>query len=507
MADPMLMFDRVSKCFPGVQALSQITFSIDAGEVHAIVGENGAGKSTLGKLVAGIHRADSGEIRLNGRPVEFSSPLAAAAAGISVVHQELAYCPNLSIAENLFLDRMPSRAGFVHSARLIREAAQMLERVRLPLDPRTSMEQLSTAQVQLVQIAMALGRRAQILIMDEPTSSLSQAESLRLYEIVDQLRTAGVTILYVSHRMEEIFRLSDRISVLRDGHYICTLRTGETSPEEVIRCMIGRDLSDYLHPAAAPVDAGKSREELLAVERITGDGFQDVSFRLFAGEIVGLAGLVGAGRSELARAIFGVDRLRSGSVRANGTPVRIRSPRDAIRLGIGLLPEDRKLQGLILTMNCRENLTLTLLDQIQVAGMIRLRREREIATEFCGKLDVRTPSIDAPIAGLSGGNQQKIALAKWLAQCCRVLIFDEPTRGVDVSAKADIHRLIGDLAGRGHGILLISSEMPELLALSTRVLVMREGRCAGERSRQQATQEEIMRLMANVTPSTRIAPV
>ncbi|MBL8878770.1 MAG: sugar ABC transporter ATP-binding protein [Phycisphaerales bacterium] len=496
MTAPLLSFDGISKRFPGVQALSDVSFEIAVGEVHAIVGENGAGKSTLGKIVAGIYTADEGEMRLNGRRVVFASPLEAGAAGISVVHQELAYCPNLSIAENLFLGQMPARAGFVRNARMRADAARMLERVQLRIDPDTRMEHLSTAQVQLVQIAMALGRDAKVVIMDEPTSSLSQAETQRLYEIVGQLRASGVSVMYVSHRMEEIFRLSDRVSVLRDGRYVGTVSTRQSSPDEIVRMMIGRDVADYLY-APPPI---ADQAELLRVERLCGAGrFQDVSLTVAAGEVVGIAGLVGAGRSELARAIFGVDHVASGAVRLEGRVIQVRSPRDAIRCGIGLLPEDRKLQGLILSMNCRENTSLALLDRLRSAGFVRRAAERAVTQEYFAKLRVRTPHIDAPIAGLSGGNQQKIALAKWLARQCHVLILDEPTRGVDVAAKAEIHRLIGDLAAAGHAVLLISSEMPELLALSSRVLVMREGRIVGELSRDQATQEAVMRLMANVS--------
>lgn len=495
MANAFLEFVGISKRFPGVQALSNVSFSVAAGEVHAVVGENGAGKSTLGKIVAGIYTPDEGELRLAGHRVAFSSPLDAAAAGVSVVHQELAYCANLSIAENLFLGQLPARAGFVRFGQMHDAAARMLERVKLRIAPHTPMERLSTAQVQLVQIAMALGREAKIIIMDEPTSSLSQAETQRLLEIVDQLRKSGVSVVYVSHRMEEIFRVSDRISVLRDGRYVGTVETRQTSPDAIVRMMIGRAVEDYLY--APPVIA--NRTELLQIERLCGAGrFENVSLSVAAGEVVGLAGLVGAGRSELARAIFGADVASAGVVRLQGRPIRVRSPRDAIGLGIGLLPEDRKLQGLILSMNCRENASLALLDRLARAGFVRRGAERELSREYFRKLSVRAPHMDAPIAGLSGGNQQKIALAKWLARQCRVLILDEPTRGVDVAAKAEIHRLIGDLAAAGHAVLLISSEMPELLALSSRVLVMREGRIVGELSRENATQEAVMSLMANV---------
>lgn len=492
---PILRFERISKRFPGVQALADVSFDVAAGQCHAIVGENGAGKSTLGKIVAGIYRRDGGRLLLDGREVDFRTPLAAAAAGISIVHQELAFCPNLSVAENLFLGATPAARGFVRWGEMERRAAAMLDRVGLRLSPRTPMHELSTGQEQLVQIAVAVGRHARIIIMDEPTSSLSAAEAERLFEIIDRLRRDGVTILYVSHRLEEILRLCDRISVLRDGRFIDTLVTSQATTGDIVRLMIGRPVEEYF-PAHVSASPG---EPLLAVEGLTSRGaFEDISFTVHAGEIVGLAGLVGAGRSEVARAIFGIERRDGGVVRFRGRPVEIRSPREAIRLGIGYLPEDRKRQGLVLSMTCRENLSLAVLEQLRRLGLLDHRRDRALAEDYHRQLRVRAPHVDADIAGLSGGNQQKIALAKWLARQCPVLILDEPTRGVDVGAKAEIHALIDRLATEGHGILLISSELPEVLNLSTRIIVLAGGRIAGELPRERADQESLMRLMANV---------
>lgn len=530
---PVLQFEGIGKRFPGVQALDGVSFEIHAGECHAIVGENGAGKSTLGKIVAGIYRPDAGRLLLDGNPANFRSPLDAARAGIRIVHQELATCPNLSVAENLCLGDLPSGRGRVHWRDMGQRAKVMLHTVDLHLDPWTPMSSLSTGQEQLCQIAVAINRDARVLVMDEPTSSLSAGETQTLYEILDRMRRKGVTVLYVSHRLEEITRLCDRVTVLRDGRFIETLVTQATTTGEIVRLMVGRPIEDYFpHHAARPPG-----ETLLSVENLSGPrGFHDVSFELRAGEIVGLAGLVGAGRSEVARAIMGIDPISTGVVKLDGRELDIRSPRDAIDAGIGLLPEDRKRQGLVLTMNCRENTTLAILldlagkranepaatdaapdgppsneppasagvavkHRTNSLGRLRLhkKREREITKDYFERLRVKAPHVDADIAGLSGGNQQKIALAKWLARQCRVLILDEPTRGVDVGAKADMHELIDHLASRGCAILLISSDLPEVLNLSTRVLVMAGGRIAGQLLRKDATQERALRLMSGMS--------
>lgn len=501
MATPRVEFKRISRVFPGVRALREVSFSVRGGECHALLGENGAGKSTLGKILAGVLRPDSGRLLLDGRPVAFRNPLDAAAAGVRIVHQELAFCPNLTIAENLYLGRLPARAGFVQWRAARAGARQMLARVGLGLDPDTPMSQLSTGQEQLVQIAVAIGAAARVIVMDEPTSSLSQADVQRLYTILDELRAAGVTILYVSHRLEEIRRLCDRVTVLRDGRYVDTVAVADTGAEQLVRLMIGRDL-----PAAAGPRQATAGTALLRVTGLSAAGrFDDVSFEVRAGEVVGLAGLVGAGRSEVARAVFGIDRYQSGGVWVGQQRLAARGPRAAIALGLGLLPEDRKRQGLVLSLTCRHNLSLTLLDRLARWGFVRGRAERALAQSAFAQLAVRAPHVDAGIGGLSGGNQQKIVLAKWLARNCRVLILDEPTRGVDVGAKAEIHALIEQLAAEGRAILLISSELPELLRLSTRVLVLRGGRIIGELPRAQASEERIMRLMAGLGAAARPA--
>jgi ABC-type sugar transport system ATPase subunit len=489
---PLLAFENVTKRFPGVTALADVTFQIQSGECHAIVGENGAGKSTLGKIVAGIHHADGGRILLHGQPQALRSPLDAARAGISIVHQELAFCPNLSVAENLFLGAMPSSRGRVRWRRMYERAGAMLANVGLDLDPRTPMGALSTGHEQLVQIALAVDRGASALIMDEPTSSLSQRETQRLFEIVEQIRRAGITIIYISHRLEEVQRLSDRVTVLRDGRFIQTLVTSQTSTDEIVRLMIGRPVDEYFPEHVG----GATGRTLLRVTGLTSAGrFEDISFSVSAGEVVGLAGLVGAGRSELARSVFGIDRYHSGFVEVCGRTATIGSAADAIRRGVGLVPEDRKRQGLVLSMTCRENLTLPLIERLKRWLLLDHRRDRALAQEYFDRLRVRAPGVDAPIAGLSGGNQQKIALAKWMARRCPLLILDEPTRGVDVGAKAEIHALIGRLAKDGHAILLISSELPEILNLSTRIIVLADGRITGQLRREQADQAALLRLM------------
>lgn len=489
----LLQFDNITKRFPGITALDRVCFAVEAGECHAIMGENGAGKSTLGKIVGGILTADGGRLLLDGQPVRFRSPREAAAAGIAIVHQELAFCPNLSVAENLFLGELPARRGLIRREQLHRSTERLLAEVGLDVDPTTPMHRLSTAQEQLVQIAAAVGRGARIIVLDEPTSSLAQPEAERLFDLMQRLQSAGATMLYVSHRMEEIKRLCSRATILRDGRYVTTVRTVDTSDDEIVRHMIGRPFDAYF-PRHAVQTPGEVR---LSVEHLSGGAFNDVSFDLHAGEIVGLAGLVGAGRTEVARAVFGIDPIAAGCIRLNGRPIEIKSPRKAVAAGIGLLPEDRKRQALVLSMTCKENLSLPSLDHLcRGRLLINHKTERELAAHYFSALQVRAPGIDAPIAGLSGGNQQKIALARWLARRCGVLILDEPTRGVDVGAKAEIHALIDELAAGGMAVLLISSELPELLQLSARILVLADGRIAGELPRADATQDRLLRLMA-----------
>ena len=495
MTEPAVRFEGVGKRFPGVMALSDVTLEVAAGSCHALCGENGAGKSTLGKLLAGIYAPDEGRVVVNGTPVRFAGPRDALAAGVGVVHQELAFCPNLSVAENLTLGALPNRGGFLSIDAMERRATEMLAEIGAELDVRRPVGELNVAQQQLVQIASAVGSGARIIVFDEPTSSLSQVDAERLYEMIGRLRARGVTCIYVSHRMPEIFRLCDAVSVLRDGRHVGTRPLEGLTEGELVRMMIGRPLAEYF---PSHVAAGRG-EALLRVEHLSLPGaFHDVSFTLHAGEVVGLAGLVGAGRSEVAQALFGLEPRVRGSVWVDGKRAHLRSPGEAIRLGIGLVPEDRKKQGLVLTESGTHNTSLPILGRLANLGFVRRGEERALASEYFGKLRVRTPSVDAGVAGLSGGNQQKIVLARWLAARSRILLLDEPTRGVDVGAKAEIHALIDQLAAQGHAVLLISSELPEVLSLSTRILVLRAGRLVAEVPRAGATQDHLLALMAGL---------
>lgn len=493
----------VTKRFPGVTALDDVSLSVVHGACHALCGENGAGKSTLGRIIAGILAPDAGELLIDGRAVRIRTPLDAARAGIGLVHQELHFCPNLSVAENLLLGGMPRRGPWLNRAAMRQAARESLASIGAQIDPDTPMERLSIAQEQLVQIAAATWVGARLLVLDEPTSSLSEHEAARLFELMHELRRRGVTLIYVTHRLGEVFSQCDAVSVLRDGRHVVTLPTAATNPDEVVRHMIGRPLSQYL---PVHTDAARGEVRLSARGLSSPRKFEAIGFELHAGEILGLAGLVGAGRSEIAHALFGLDRAAVGEVRVNGTIGFPRHPADALNRGLGYLPEDRKRQGLVLSLSGRENLSLAILRRLSRVGFVRRRRERDLTREYFERLAVRAPDIDAPASGLSGGNQQKVALAKWLAARCPVLIVDEPTRGVDVGAKAEIHALLDRLAAEGTAILLISSELPELLALSTRVIVLREGRMVGELNRAAATQERVMRTMAGVGESEAVSP-
>ncbi len=486
----------VGKQFPGVRALDDITLRIAAGSCHALCGENGAGKSTLGKLLAGIETADAGEIRLDGRPVRFQGPRDALQAGVGIVHQELSFCENLSVAENLCLGALPRRGPFVSRAEMARRARAQLAAIDadLQLDVDKPVGELTVAEQQVLQIAAAVGGGGRVVVFDEPTSSLSQPEADRLYELLARLRAGGTTCIYVSHRMPEIFRLCDTVTVLRDGRHVLTAPARELDEAALVQAMIGRQLDQYL-PSGPPPVAG---DVVLRVDRLSSPPrFTDVSFDVRAGEVVGLAGLVGAGRSDVAKAIFGLDPAARGRVEVAGAPLPLGSPVEAMRAGIGLVPEDRKRQGLVLELSGLENVTLPLLPELSSWGWIRPAAARACADDAFARLKVRVPDLSAPALGLSGGNQQKLVLAKWLAARCRLLILDEPTRGVDVGAKAEIHALVRELALAGTAVLLISSELPELLALSTRFLVLREVRLVGERAAS-SDQASILRLMAGV---------
>jgi ABC-type sugar transport system ATPase subunit len=475
-------------------ALRDVSFDVAPGSCHAICGENGAGKSTLGKILAGLHQPDEGTMELDGAVVRFATPRDALAAGVAMVHQELAFCDNLTVGDNLCLRSLPRRRGFVDADAMRARSLERLAAVGAQIDPSRPMHSLSVAEQQMVQIAAAVGEGAKVIIFDEPTSSLGDAEAERLYALIHSLKARGVTQLYVSHRMHEIFALCDTITVLRDGQHVSTQPTASLTESSLVAQMIGRELSEYL-----PSHAGQARgEERLGVQGLTSPGlFQDVSFSVHAGEVVGLAGLVGAGRSEIARAIFGLDPRVRGRIQVRGREVTIGNPRDAMKLGIGFVPEDRKKQGLVLGMKSRENATLPTINRFARAGWIdRAAEATAVATSFT-RVGLKRGG-ESPVQSLSGGNQQKVVLSKWLTANSDLLILDEPTRGVDVGAKAELHAWIDQRATEGAAILLISSELPELLSLSSRVLVLRNGRLRGELPRGQATQESVLRLMAGL---------
>ena len=500
MSGTAVRFEGITKRFPGVQALDDVTLSVAAGSCHALCGENGAGKSTLGKILAGVYRPDAGQVFIDDCDVNFAGPRDAFAAGVGIVHQELAFCENLSVAENLCLGASPVSRGLVDRRAVMRRAREMLASIGADLDVTRRLGELPIAQQQMVQIAVAVGGGARIIVFDEPTSSLSQVEAERLYALIDDLKSRGATCIYVSHRMAEVYRLCDTISVLRDGRHVATKPASELSEPDLVHLMIGRPVAVYFgrHGDDATTSIPEQKE-LLRVEHLSSAGrVDDVSFSVRAGEVVGLAGLVGAGRSDVAETIFGARARSAGRVTLDGRDANVSDPAGAIRLGIALVPEDRKRQGLVLSESARRNTSLPLLERLSRFTWLKQTEERALVERYFHMLRVRAPDIDAPVAGLSGGNQQKIVLARWLAANAKVLILDEPTRGVDVGAKAEIHGLIREIADKGAGVLLISSELPELLSLSTRILVLRAGRLVGEMPAAGATQDGLLRLMAGI---------
>jgi ribose transport system ATP-binding protein len=487
---PLFALTDIAKSFPGVRALDGVSFDLRAGEVHALLGENGAGKSTLVKIICGIYKPDAGTIRIKGETVEITGPTQAQALGISPVHQELHLEPYLSVAENIFLGRQPTgRFGMIDYARMNRDAGALLKRLGADLDPESMVESLSVAQRQNIAIARAVSTTARIVIFDEPTSSLTERETNLLFDMIGRLRDEGLGIIYISHRMEEIFRLCDRVTVLRDGRYVATKPVDDTDMRDLIGMMIGRDISDLFRKEPAPIG-----ETVLEVRNLSKKGMlRDVSFSVRRGEIVGVAGLVGAGRTELARAIFGDLVVDGGEICVDGQKVPAgHSPRRAILAGIGLVPEDRKEQGLVTGLSVRQNISMPMLKALSSLNVLSLRKEQRLAESYVSKLAIKTPTIEQKATFLSGGNQQRVVIAKWLATQPKLLIVDEPTRGVDVGAKSEIHALLCDLAREGMAIMMISSDLPEVLAMSDRVLVMRKGSIAADLPASGATQEVIM---------------
>ncbi|MHB1459704.1 MAG: sugar ABC transporter ATP-binding protein [Armatimonadota bacterium] len=493
---PIVEFVKVNKRFPGVHALKDVSLSIQTGSIHGLMGENGAGKSTLGKALAGIHAIDDGQILIDGKPASIVDPNSAMEYGIAMVHQELAFCENLSVAENLCLGQLPLKGNFVDNDKMRASAQTMLDSIGFKVDLDRQMGALTVGQQQMVQIASAVSRGASVLVFDEPTSSLSEPDAERLFALIKQLQTKGVTSIYVSHRMAEVFKLCDDISVLRDGEHVATKPASELDEHSLVSLMIGRELSSYESKSAIqPLG-----EEALRVEGLCLPGkFQDVSFSLKRGEILGFAGLVGSGRTEIAEVLFGLHPEATGKLWINGKPHLLPdSVQQARELGLGLAPEDRKRHGLILGMSCRSNITLPILASLSSNGWVDDEKEKKVSGSYFDKMRVKAPNMEVLAGSLSGGNQQKLVIARWLAANCGLLIVDEPTRGVDVGAKAEIHGLLDELACSGSGLMLISSELPELLMLSHRVVVMREGHMMGILTREQATQDAILRLMTGV---------
>jgi len=487
----LLQVRGLSKRFPGVKALNKVDLELGRGEVLAVIGENGAGKSTLMKILAGVQPADEGQVLLDGEPAAIGDVRQALDSGIALIHQELNLAGNLSVGANLFLGAEPRRFGLIDNRRIRRESKEVLKRVGLSASPQLQVDRLPIGQQQLVEIAKALRSKARILIMDEPTSSLSLREVGRLFEVIKDLRQRGVSVIYISHRLGEVKELADRVLVLRDGENAGSLSREEIDHDRMVRLMVGRDVSQfYVRVPHTPGD------EVLKVEGLRTEAHPqyELDFSLRAGEIVGVAGLVGAGRTEMLASLFGIDRRLGGRVTVGGKPLAGNDPRAAIRAGMVLAPEDRKQQGLVLEMTVRENLSLPALRQRAKAGMVDRRYERQLAGEMIEKLGIRTPSAEQIVQFLSGGNQQKVVLGKWLAMQPRVLLLDEPTRGVDVGAKQQIYLAMEKLAADGMAILFVSSELEEIIGMADRVLVMHEGRFTGELPRDELTEESIMHL-------------
>ena len=501
MTQPLLSMTGISKRFPGVLALSDVSLTVEPGEVHAVLGENGAGKSTLLKILAGAQSPDTGTMEMAGVPAVFDSPHAAQTFGIATIYQEFTLAPSMMICENVFIGREPGSKLFVNWRRMAAETRALTQRLGLDADPMVPVRELSVAEQQLVEIARALSMKSRLIVMDEPTSALSRAEVEKLFKIVRALRAEGLSIIFVTHRLQEVFEICDSYTVLRDGRFVGSGKVAEITIDGIIRMMVGREVNT-LFSHRTDTTAG---EVALAVEGLSRRGsardpsatvLADVSLSVRRGEILGIAGLVGAGRTEMARAVFGADRFDSGRILIDGQPVQISSPQEAIRHGIGLVPEDRKQQALFLSLAIRANLSMAALGRLSKWGLFMDEaRESALVEEYRKALSIRMAGPEQLVANLSGGNQQKVVLARWLALQPKVLIVDEPTRGIDVGAKVDVHNLLFDMARSGIAVIAISSELPEVLAISDRIVTMREGRVTGEIARDRADQETLMSMM------------
>jgi ribose transport system ATP-binding protein len=484
----LLEMKGIGKSFPGVKALDGVTLTVREGQVHALLGENGAGKSTLIKILSGAYTRDEGDIFWEGQPIDIKGPQDAQQLGISTIYQEFNLAPHLTIAENIFLGHMPKKGPLIDWALAKKRSREILDSLGLSLSVDTQTSTLSVAEQQLVEIAKALNRETRILIMDEPSAVLGEQDLEKLFEVVRTLQAQGIGIIYISHRLKEIFELADEVTILKDGRYVATRDVSEVDMDDLVRLMVGRDLQD-VYPKRTP----QPGEMLLEVNNISRKGvLNDISFQLRAGEIVGFAGITGSGRTELARVIFGADPYQSGEMKLYGEPYKARSPGDAIRQGVALVTEDRKQQGLLLKLAVTQNTTISGLGRLTKMGVIKLREELELVKKMIRQLSIKTPGPNFLVVNMSGGNQQKVVLARWLSQGVRVFILDEPTRGIDVGSKSEIYQIMADLADQGVGIMMISSELPEVLGMSDRVMVMREGRLVKEISREEASEEAIM---------------
>ena len=502
---PLLELQGVNKAFPGVKALNNVQFEMLPGEIHALLGENGAGKSTLIKIISGVYKPDSGELRFDGSPVSFNNPREAQALGIATIYQELSLYPELSVAENIFMGHQPRKGlGWIDWATMNRRAREILASLNIhDMDVTDKVGTMSVGNRQRVEIAKALSQNARILIMDEPTAALTEADVQRLFSIVRLLRERGVGIVYISHRLEEVFVLADRVTVLRDGQYVGTKQVSETTENQLVSMMVGRTIENLFPKLETMIGDPVLEVRDLVRKPLT----RGVNLTVRAGEIVGLAGLVGSGRSELAQVIFGMMPAESGEIRLNGKRVAIKHPGQAMKLGIAYVPEDRGTQGLVKQMRIRENVSLAVLRSLVKGGFVDQSAEQNLAREMIDKLSIRAYSQEQVVNKLSGGNQQKVVVSKWLASKPTLLIMDEPTRGVDVGAKAEIHRLLSELAAQGLAILMISSELPEILGMSDRIIVMREGRNVAEFSRAEATQENVVTAMIAESPAAEVEGV
>ncbi|MBW6465143.1 MAG: sugar ABC transporter ATP-binding protein [Brevefilum sp.] len=491
MNDTLVLMEGIDKRFPGVQALKGCQFNLQRGEVHALVGENGAGKSTLMKILAGIYQVDGGTITFKGEQVTIPNPHTAQTMGISMVHQELNLMSHLTAAQNIFIGREPTKSFLIDENTQNNKTKEIFELMNLNLDPTMRVSKMTVAKQQMVEIAKALSFNADVLIFDEPSGALTDVETAELFRIIRQLKAEGTGIIYITHRMEELKEISDRITVLRDGLYVNTVNTRETSINEIINMMVGR----VIYESSPEIPEERSQEIVLEVKNLSrGNELKDVSFQLMKGEILGFAGLIGAGRTETARAIFGADPVDSGEVFINGKPVHIKRPSDAVAHDIAYLSEDRKRYGLCLSLDLKTNIVLPIYQKLSsVLGWVKDKRAYTISKNIVDQLSIRTPSLEQKAKNLSGGNQQKVVVGKWLAKDADILIFDEPTRGIDVGAKQEIYSLLNELAAQGKSIIMISSELPEIIRMSHRVIVMCEGRVTGNLDYSEATQENIMK--------------